>query len=171
MENTLRISGVTNDSIVDGPGLRFVIFTQGCEMHCPGCHNPSTWDKNGGTLITFDEILMKIAANPLLSGVTLSGGEPFLQARALARLVSLFPQGLDIICYSGYTFENLLENSTAENGYRELLGAIDFLIDGEFREAEKSFDLDFRGSRNQRWVNAKESLKAGRVIIKNGSPC
>jgi anaerobic ribonucleoside-triphosphate reductase activating protein len=165
MENTLRISGLSNDSIVDGPGLRFVIFTQGCDMHCEGCHNPSTWDKNGGYLITFDEILQKIAANPLLDGVTLSGGEPFLQAKALSELVKRIPKELDIICYTGYTYEYLIENTNEDNGYESLLSVIDTLIDGEFRESEKSYELVFRGSRNQRSIDVKRSLEDKKVII------
>jgi anaerobic ribonucleoside-triphosphate reductase activating protein len=165
MENTLRISGLSNDSIVDGPGLRFVIFTQGCDMHCKGCHNPSTWDKNGGSLVTFDEILSKIKANPLLDGVTLSGGEPFLQAKPLAALVRLFPETLNIICYTGYTYEYLLETADEENGYFELLSEIDTLIDGEFIEAEKSYDLNFKGSRNQRSIDVKASLEKNKIIL------
>jgi anaerobic ribonucleoside-triphosphate reductase activating protein len=165
MENTLRISGFSNDSIVDGPGLRFVIFTQGCDMHCEGCHNPSTWDKNGGTLVTFDEILSKITSNPLLDGVTLSGGEPFLQAKPLAALVKLIPKSLNIICYTGYTYEYLITNSNEQNGYNELLSVIDTLIDGEFIESEKDYNLDFKGSRNQRSIDVKASLENKKIIL------
>ncbi|MDR0944036.1 MAG: anaerobic ribonucleoside-triphosphate reductase activating protein [Ruminococcus sp.] len=165
MENTLRISGLSNDSIVDGPGLRFVIFTQGCDMHCEGCHNPSTWDKNGGYLITFEEVLSKIAANPLLDGVTLSGGEPFLQARSLAELVRMFPKNLNIICYTGFTYEYLIENANKENGYKELLSVTDTLIDGEFIESEKDYNLDFKGSRNQRSIDVKASMENKKIIL------
>ncbi|MDR0903195.1 MAG: anaerobic ribonucleoside-triphosphate reductase activating protein [Ruminococcus sp.] len=161
---TLRISGVTNDSIVDGPGFRYVIFAQGCEMHCEGCHNPQTWDKNGGYDITFSEIMESITANPLLDGVTLSGGEPFLQAEAFAALCREIKAKtpLNIIAYSGYTFEHLI----ADKACRELLSTIDYLIDGAFIIEEKSYDLNFRGSKNQRFVDVSESLQKGVLIEK-----
>jgi anaerobic ribonucleoside-triphosphate reductase activating protein len=164
---TVRISGVTDDSIVDGPGIRFVIFAQGCEMHCKGCHNPQTWDKNGGYDITFGELLRRIEANPLLDGVTLSGGEPFLQAAALAELCGLIREqtNLDIITYSGYTFDCLYKNADEQNGYMPLLSVIDYLIDGAFVEEQQSYDLSFRGSKNQRVVDVKASLAAGKAVV------
>jgi anaerobic ribonucleoside-triphosphate reductase activating protein len=163
----LRVSGTVNDSIVDGPGFRFVVFMQGCEKRCKGCHNPSTWDKNGGYEITFAEIMESIKGNPLLDGVTFSGGEPFLQAPAVSDLARLIKEttSLNIISYSGYTFEYLLENATPENAYLELLKTIDILVDGEFVLEEKSFDLSFRGSKNQRSIDVKRSLSEGKVII------
>ena len=83
----LRIAGIVNDSIVDGPGMRLAVFTQGCHRYCPGCHNPHTWDPNGGQDISIEEILQRVDQNPLLSGVTLTGGEPFEQPEPLIELV------------------------------------------------------------------------------------
>jgi anaerobic ribonucleoside-triphosphate reductase activating protein len=168
LNKTLRISGLADDSIVDGPGIRFVIFTQGCEMHCKGCHNPQTWDRKGGYDITFGELLKRIDANHLLSGVTFSGGEPFLQAKKLSELAEIIKEqvGIGIISFSGYTYDYLHANSTPENGFMELLYSIDYLIDGAFVEDEKSYDLNFKGSRNQRVVDVKASLAAGNTVAR-----
>lgn len=161
----LQLSGTVNDSIVDGPGLRFTIFVQGCPHHCAGCHNPHTHDFNGGTLSDTDELLEKIQGNPLLDGVTFSGGEPFCQAKALAALGrEIRALGLDIITYTGYTFEELYARRT-EDGIGELLEVTDFLVDGRFIEAEKSFQLRFRGSRNQRVIDCKKSLADGCTAV------
>jgi anaerobic ribonucleoside-triphosphate reductase activating protein len=133
-------------------------------MHCEGCHNPQTWDKNGGYDITFAEIMKSVTANPLLDGVTLSGGEPFLQAEKFAALCREIKASttLNIISYSGYTFEHLAANKA----YRELLETIDCLIDGEFMIEEKSYDLNFMGSKNQRFIDVPKSLAAGKAVIK-----
>lgn len=161
----LQLSGTVNDSIVDGPGLRFTIFVQGCPHHCAGCHNPHTHDFNGGTPSDTDELLEKIKGNPLLDGVTFSGGEPFCQAKALAALGrEIRALGLDIITYTGYTFEELYARRT-EDGIGELLEVTDFLVDGRFIEAEKSFQLRFRGSRNQRVIDCKKSLADGCAAV------
>ncbi|MDR0992576.1 MAG: anaerobic ribonucleoside-triphosphate reductase activating protein [Ruminococcus sp.] len=149
MSDPIRVSGIVSESIVDGPGLRFVLFVQGCEMNCPGCHNPATHDKNGGFLMTADEIMEKIAANPLIDGVTFSGGEPFLQAEKLVPLAEkIKAAGLDLIVYSGYRYEELKTRPGAE----KLLALADTLIDGQFIESEKSLELRFMGSRNQRTI-------------------
>ena len=106
--DTLRIAGIVRESIVDGEGLRFVIFGQGCPHRCPGCHNPQTHDFSGGTVVPFSRLLSEIRKNPLLKGVTFSGGEPFCQAEAFARLarqIRTLPGKLDLTVYSGYTFE------------------------------------------------------------------
>ena len=106
----LRIAGTVNDSIVDGPGIRFTIFTQGCPHHCEGCHNPQTHDFNGGEIVEADEIIEKIKKNPLLDGVTFSGGEPFCQAETLADIgKEIKSLGLNVITYTGYTFDESLE--------------------------------------------------------------
>lgn len=160
----LRIAGTANDSIVDGPGIRFTVFTQGCPHNCEGCHNPQTHDFNGGTVIDTDEILEKIKGNPLLDGVTFSGGEPFCQAEALAylgRQIKLL--GLDVVTYTGYTFEKLLSEHD-KNHWGELLETTDFLIDGQFILAQKDWNIKFRGSSNQRYIDCKASLEAGTAI-------
>jgi anaerobic ribonucleoside-triphosphate reductase activating protein len=155
MKDTIRISGIVSESIVDGPGIRFVVFTQGCEKRCPGCHNPATHDKNGGCLMTVGEILTEIKKNPLIDGVTFSGGEPFLQAEPLAVLGREIKKlGLNLIVYSGYTHAELENMPSAV----ELLDVADVLIDGEFVENERSLELRFRGSKNQQIINLTDKI-------------
>ena len=157
----LNLAGILEDSIVDGPGIRTTFFAQGCPHRCPGCHNPETWSFDGGTLMDEETALQVVRSNPLCKGVTFSGGEPFAQAAAFAKLAHLLKeQGYEVASYSGYTFEQLLEG-TAEQ--QELLKAIDILIDGPFLLAERSLELNFRGSKNQRILNVPKSLA-------NGSP-
>ncbi len=158
----LNLAGIAEDSIVDGPGLRTTIFVQGCPHHCPGCHNPETWEFGTGTDVSIEDIYSGIRSNYLCHAVTFSGGEPFSQAEELAALARLLrDNGYEIAAYSGYTFEELLNGTP---GQRELLGLIDVLIDGPFIQAEKSLELNFRGSRNQRIINVPESLKRGRAV-------
>lgn len=160
----LRIAGTVNDSIVDGEGIRFTIFTQGCPHHCEGCHNPQTHDFNGGTVVNTDELLEKIKENPLLDGVTFSGGEPFCQAHELAVLGKKIKSlGLDITTYTGYTFEELYTNRD-KNHWDELLTVTDILIDGRFVPELKDWTIKFRGSSNQRYIDCQESLKEGRAV-------
>lgn len=161
----IRISGTANDSIVDGPGLRFTIFVQGCPHHCEGCHNPQTHDFMAGKDSTTEELLEKILANPLLDGVTFSGGEPFSQAKPLYFLgKELIEKKYTIITYTGYTFEYLLDNANNENFYKELLSISDYLVDGKFEMDKKSYLLKFKGSTNQRILDSKKSLSEGRAI-------
>lgn len=164
MSDLLRIAGTVNDSIVDGEGIRFTIFTQGCPHNCKGCHNPQTHDFNGGELVEISTLLEKIKSNPLLDGVTFSGGEPFCQAETLAELgVGIKSLGLDIVTYTGYTFEELYKNSN-KNGWGKLLEVTDFLIDGKFILELRDWQIKFRGSSNQRYIDCQESLKQGRVV-------
>ena len=158
----LRIAGFADDSIVDGPGIRMTVFCQGCPHRCPGCHNPETWPQEGGTLYTPEAIVQRAQGNPLLRGVTLSGGEPFAQAGENAVLARLLKeQGYEVAAYSGYTFEQLQQGTPEQ---QELLRQLDILIDGPFRLAERSLELLFRGSRNQRILNVPQSLAAGQAI-------
>ena len=158
----LNLSGIISDSIVDGPGIRTTIFCQGCPHHCPGCHNPETWDFGCGTNVPVEDLVDVVRSNPLCRGVTFSGGEPFAQAAGFAKLATLLKeQGYEVASYSGYTFEELLEGSEEQ---KELLRSIDILIDGPFLQAEKSLELAFRGSRNQRILDVKKSLAAGEAI-------
>lgn len=157
----LRVAELINDSIVDGPGLRFTIFTQGCPHHCEGCHNPQTHDPAGGYEISAEAVMDKIKENPLLDGVTFSGGEPFLQAKELLPIArAVKDMGMNVIAYSGFTFEELLKIKDAA----ELLHYVDILIDGRFVLAERSLELRFRGSKNQRVLDVKRSFEAGRAI-------
>ena len=158
----LNLSGIVQDSIVDGPGIRTTIFCQGCPHHCPGCHNPETWDFGCGTMVPVEDLLDVVRSNPLCRGVTFSGGEPFAQAAGFAKLAKLLKEkGYEVASYSGYTFEELLEGSEEQ---KALLAAIDILIDGPFLMAEKSLEIAFRGSRNQRILDVKKSLAEGRAV-------
>lgn len=160
----ISLSGVTGDSIVDGPGLRLTIFTQGCLHNCPGCHNPQTHDPNGGSWADTEDILAAAAENPLLDGITLSGGDPFLQpVPCLALAEGAHKLGLNVWTYTGYTWEALLEENDADK--LALLKETDVLVDGPFLLAERSLELQFCGSRNQRLIDVKKSLAAGEVVL------
>ena len=157
----LDLCGIVSDSIVDGPGIRTTFFAQGCPHHCPGCHNPETWDFGCGTDMEEERLLEIVRSNPLCRGVTFSGGEPFAQAEGFARLAKLLKEaGYEVASYTGYTFEHLLRGSEDQ---RSLLEAIDILIDGPFLLAEKSLEIAFRGSKNQRILDVPKSLAQGRA--------
>ncbi len=157
----IRIAGTANDSIVDGRGLRFTVFAQGCPHNCPGCHNPETHSFEGGNEVTVDELFEKIKQNPLLDGVTFSGGEPMCQAKAFSKLAEKCKNaGLDLWIYSGFTFEEIVRNDEMKN----LLEYADILVDGRFHENERSLDLLFRGSVNQRIIKVRESLENNKII-------
>ena len=158
----LDLSGIVGDSIVDGPGIRTTIFSQGCPHHCPGCHNPETWEFGCGTQVPVEDLADVVRSNPLCRGVTFSGGEPFAQAAGFARLARLLKEkGYEVASYSGYTFEELL---TGSEDQKALLAAIDILIDGPFLMAEKSLEIAFRGSRNQRILDVRKSLAEGKAV-------
>ena len=162
---TIRIAGMYIDSIVDGPGLRFSLYTQGCPHHCEGCHNPHTHDEAGGSDADIDELCEKIKEDPLLDGVTISGGEPFLQAEKLIPFASwVHDRGLNIITYTGYTYEEIIEGQDTHPGWRELLTFSDYLVDGRFIKEQKSYLLRFKGSKNQRIIDTKQSLKSGAAV-------
>ena len=155
----IRISGIVNDSIVDGPGFRLAVFTQGCPHHCVGCHNPQTHDFEGGREIDTQEIIEKLRGNPLLDGITLSGGEPFCQGAACAEMASAaHALGLNVWTYSGYTYEQLLAGDAEQ---RALLAETDVLVDGPFVLPQRTLELRFRGSANQRLIDVKASAAAG----------
>lgn len=158
----LNLSGIVQDSIVDGPGIRTTIFCQGCPHHCPGCHNPETWDFGCGTDVPVEDLVDVVRSNPLCRGVTFSGGEPFAQAAGFAKLAQLLKErGYEVASYSGYTFEELLNGSEDQ---KKLLASIDILIDGPFLLAQKSLEVPFRGSRNQRILDVKKSLAESRAV-------
>lgn len=148
----LRIAGVVKESVVDGPGLRYTIFTQGCPHHCAGCHNPQTHDFAGGYEVTVTELFDAINKVQLISGITLSGGEPFAQAAACAELANLVKQcnrGFNVVTYSGYYHTELLTMAINKPAIAALLNATDILIDGPYDAAKKIPNLPFRGSSNQ----------------------
>jgi len=162
----IRLAGLTKESIVDGPGLRMVIFVQGCPHKCPGCHNPETHDFNGGTLADTKDIIALVRGAKLIRGVTFSGGEPFEQPESLAEIASFVRrQGLNIVTYTGYTFEEILNLGAKSAAKMELLRLTDLLIDGRYVEAERDLRLAFRGSRNQRIIDVPRSLASGKVVL------
>ena len=161
----LRIAGVIRQSIVDGAGLRFVVFTQGCPHRCEGCHNPQTHDMDGGYLIEQQKIIAEFFKNPLLKGITFSGGEPFEQAEALIPIAeAVKTNGDDVTIYSGYTLEEL--TAKHDRHVDKLLLLCDVFIYGRFVLAERDLTLVFRGSRNQRIIDMNESRKCNKIIIK-----
>ena len=161
----LRIAGIISESVVDGPGVRYTIFTQGCPHNCEGCHNPQTHDFEGGYFADTDDLFDEMMADPLIRGVTLSGGEPFEQPRPLAELAArVHAAGKDVIAYSGYTYEELLDKSHKEPAIMDLLLNTDTLIDGQFVREQMDLELKFRGSANQRVIDVKRSLEKGQVV-------
>jgi len=162
----LRIAGIESESFVDGPGIRFSIFTQGCKHNCLGCHNPQTHDFNGGHFITLAEILSMIEENPLLDGVTLSGGDPMEQAEALVPLArEIKERNLNLVIYTGYTYEQLVNRAAEFPARLELLTFADMLVDGPFVLAQRCLSLKFRGSKNQRLIDVQSSLSQGRAVL------
>ena len=164
----IRLAGVVPNSFVDGPGIRFTIFVQGCPHRCPGCHNPATHDFGGGRTADTDRIFRKITADPLVKGVTFSGGEPFCQCAALCELADKIKEidggRLNIMAYTGFELEYLIEHSTEENCYMKLRERLDYLVDGRFELDKKSYELKFMGSSNQRFLDVKKSLSEGRAV-------
>ncbi len=166
MEDLIKISGIIRESIVDGPGIRYVIFTQGCPHHCEGCHNPQTHDFEGGRYVKISDIVEDIKKDPLLKGITLSGGEPFMQARQLSKLVSKLDKNkYDVMTYTGFEYEYLIKNANSENGYIELLKSSDILIDGKFEPSKKSALIPFRGSTNQRAIDIKRTFFENKICL------
>ena len=158
----LDLSGIVGDSIVDGPGIRTTVFSQGCPHHCEGCHNPETWEFGCGTQVEAQKILEIVQSNPLCRGVTFSGGEPFAQAEDFAALGRLLKKhGYEVASYSGYTFEQLVNGTPAQ---RQLLETIDVLIDGPYLQSQRSLELHFRGSSNQRILDVPASLSQGQAV-------
>ncbi len=157
-----KLAGIQEDSIVDGPGYRFAVFVQGCDRNCPGCHNPKTHDPEGGRWEDTDTILKRLKANPLDKGLTLSGGEPFLQPEPMACLArGAHELGRHVMAYTGFTFEELLGRPDA----RQLLEQLDLLVDGPFILSQRSLELRFRGSRNQRILDVPASLEKGEAVV------
>ena len=164
--HTIRLAGVVRESIVDGPGLRFTVFCQGCPHGCEGCHNPDTHDFSGGYDCDIDKILTAVDENPLLDGVTFSGGEPMCQPEAFSRLAAeLKKRQLNIVTYTGYTYEELLEISKTRPAVKELLDLTDLLVDGRFVMAERDLTLLFRGSDNQRVIDMNLTRESGILTL------
>ena len=161
MVSKLRIHGIVPESIVDGPGLRYVVFTQGCPHHCKGCHNPQTHSFEGGYFIDIEEIISEYSKNPLLSGITFSGGEPFCQSQALWKLgQEIRDLGGNVITYTGFLYEDLEKKGLTDPAVKGLLSVTDLLVDGPYIEELRSLDLPFRGSSNQRLIPLSGRISA-----------
>lgn len=161
----IRIAGVSPESIVDGPGLRFTLFVQGCPHNCEGCHNPQTHDFSGGKISTTEKLLEEMTENPLVKAVTFSGGEPFCQPEPLEEIAhALKEKHYGVMSYSGFTFEQLLVMGEKDENVKNLLACLDYLVDGKFILSLKSYELKFKGSSNQRILDIPESLKQGKAV-------
>lgn len=160
----LQIFGTVEDSIVDGPGLRYSVFVQGCPHHCEGCHNPESHDFSGGRKVDTAQIIAEMARNPLLDGLTLSGGEPMCQPEACTVLAeAALKAGLNVWCYTGFTWEYLIVDR--DPARMALLNAVSVLVDGPFILEQRSLELKYCGSRNQRLIDVAKSMQEGRVIL------
>ena len=158
----IRIADIVQDSIVDGRGIRMTIFTQGCPHHCTGCHNPHTHDPSGGREVAVTEIIDQMLSNPLLEGVTFSGGEPFEHIEAVKQIAhEAHRLRLNVWCYTGWTWEEIMEDPHK----RGLLAYIDVLVDGRFILEQRSLELKWRGSKNQRVIDVSESLFNNEVVL------
>ena len=156
---------IQQDSIVDGEGIRSVIWFQGCSHNCPGCHNPETHDFNAGEIVSLEEMKAQIDELEFQAGVTFSGGDPMMQVEALTELASyVHEKGMNVWVYTGFTFEELMTLAEKNDNYRKALEEIDVLVDGRFVLELRSFDAQFRGSSNQRILDVKKSLEKGKAV-------
>lgn len=157
-----------SDSIVDGPGLRTVIWTQGCSHNCPGCQNPTTHDFNGGGLVEIELVKEAIDELEYQTGITFSGGDPMFQPYACNELAEYCKsKGYNIWVYTGFTYEELIKLGERNSIYMEFLSNIDVLVDGKFIEEEKNLNLLFRGSNNQRLIDVPKTLEKGEIVLLN----
>jgi len=177
----MRLSGITPESVVDGPGLRYVIFTQGCQHYCPMCHNQESWDMEGGREFSIKQIIRmikkqkktqcaelngKLSSASQLRGITFSGGEPFLQAGELSQIAFEAHQiGYDVVTYTGFTYEELLDRAENDSCTKELLSLSDILIDGKFVNELKTTKLPFRGSSNQRIIDMVKTRVTNKIVL------
>ncbi|SFU40536.1 anaerobic ribonucleoside-triphosphate reductase activating protein [Clostridium sp. DSM 8431] len=166
MSKMIRLSGIAYESLVNGPGIRRVFFSQGCRHNCEGCFNQDTHDFDGGEEKDMDELISDVLSNPFLKGVTFSGGDPFERAEEFAYMAEAFKKhNLNVWSYTGYTYEYIIENIDKRPGWRKLMENLDVLVDGKF-EMDKMVDgLKFRGSSNQRIIDVKKSLEEGNVNL------
>ena len=162
----IRLSGIAYESLVNGPGIRRVLYSQGCKHNCVGCFNEETHTFDSGEFRDMDEIIESIRSNPMLSGVTFSGGDPLEQAKKFTYIAKEVKENnYSVWCYTGYTFEYILEHRNGQNGWNELLRYIDVLVDGKFEEDKKDPRIKYRGSSNQRIIDVQESLKSGDIKV------
>lgn len=163
LSRKIRLAGIIENSYTDGIGIRFTIFTQGCNHKCLNCQNPETWSFDGGYDVDIDLLISKIKEDPLLDGVTFSGGDPMYQAKECCELAKLIKSetSLNIWCYTGFTFEELIK----DNEKMKFMQYIDVLVDGDYQETKRSLSLSFRGSSNQRLIDVRKSLDEKEVIL------
>lgn len=165
MNKTVRLAGIAYESLVNGPGMRRVFFAQGCKHNCEGCFNPETHDFSGGEEKNMDDLIKDVLKNKMIKGITFSGGDPIEQAGKFSYMAKAFKDsGLNIWCYTGYTFEELLRKRKEDKGIEELLNNVDVLVDGRFEINNKKDGLRFKGSMNQRIINVEESLNSGNIV-------
>lgn len=166
MGKKIRLAGIAYESLVNGPGMRRVYFSQGCKHNCKGCFNPDTHDFNSGKEMDMDELIEDAVDNPFLKGITFSGGDPLERAEEFAYMAKAFKNaGLNIWCYTGYVFEEVLEMMEKDKNIRELINNIDVLVDGRFEIDKKDETLKFRGSSNQRLIDIKSSIRENSIIV------
>lgn len=160
---TIRLaSPLQSDSVVDGTGIRTVIWTQGCAHACPGCHNMGTHDFNGGEEVSIEDVKDEISKLEGQTGITFSGGDPLYQIDAVIELAKYIESlKMDIWVYTGFTYEEVLKMPRGQ----ELLTHIDVLVDGKFELKNRSLDAPFRGSTNQRIIDVKRTLKNGHLTL------
>ncbi len=166
MKKTVRLAGIAYESLVNGPGMRRVFFAQGCKHNCKGCFNPETHNFDGGEIMDMDELIKDVLDNPLLKGVTFSGGDPIEQVHSFSYMANIFKSSnLNIWCYTGYKFEDLLKKMELDKSIKDLLNNIDVLVDGKFEINNKKEGLKFKGSSNQRIIDVKKSLESGEIVV------
>lgn len=158
-----RIAGIKTESVTDGPGVRSLVFFQGCPHHCQGCHNPHTWAVDAGDELDLDDLWAQLKVSPLIMGVTLSGGEPFFQPQASTWIAKKFHNtGKNVWVYTGYVWEDLVNN--IDPAIHNLLHECDVIVDGPFIQSLRNIDLLFRGSDNQRIIDVQQSLIKGELM-------
>lgn len=164
MANLVRIAGIKYESVTDGPGLRTTVFFQGCCHNCNGCHNPETWDKLGGVAMEIPELVTRLNLNPIVSGVSFSGGEPFLQAEQACLIAEAIKrQGKSLWVFTGFIWENLFAKPMSP-GFLQLLQQTDVLVDGPFKLEQRDLTIPFRGSSNQRVIDVPRSLSNNDLV-------
>lgn len=164
MDKIRLAAPLQSDSIVDGPGLRLVVWTQGCPHHCAGCHNPESHSYEDGEEKDIAALCNEIKSLDYHTGITFSGGEPMEQAEACLKIAKFCKEmGLNIWCYTGYTFEQLTE--AKDDTTMKFLGCIDVLVDGKFKQELKSLELKFKGSSNQRCIDVQKTLNQHEITL------
>ncbi len=159
----VRLAGIVNESVTDGPGLRITLFFQGCLHHCTGCHNPHTWPMQAGTQYSISDLIAQLPDHPLIKGITLSGGDPFYQPQTAAALAREFHQrGKDVWTYTGFLWEDL--RSKGDPAMLDLLSESDVLVDGLYVQDLRDVKLKFRGSSNQRLIDVRRSLLSCQLV-------